>query len=144
MTNVIKRIPFFVCLFILQIPSHSAKAVSNSVNADTVKVTLLNGVPAIDVKKRDLGTIHVGDKVDASVLLFNRSKYRLEIADLVVSDPAMKLAPSQSWMIPEMKICLNGYVRFKTPRGKFRITAKVYYKGVKKPTIVVYEGNVIK
>jgi len=54
MTNVIKRILFFVCLFILQIPSHSAKAVSNSVNADTVKVTLLNGVPAIDVKKRDL------------------------------------------------------------------------------------------
>ncbi len=54
MTNVIKRILFFVCLFILQIPSHSAKAVSNSVNADTVKVTLLNGVPAIDVKKETL------------------------------------------------------------------------------------------
>jgi len=71
-------------------------------------------------------------------------KLELEIEKLVVSDPGMKFATSRPWMMPEWKISLEGYLKFKAPIGKFRGTIKVYYKGVKKPTIAVIEGNVVK
>ncbi|MDE5650681.1 MAG: hypothetical protein K2I35_06710 [Duncaniella sp.] len=135
-----KKYIVFTILFLFL----AIRAQGNDAIADSVNVTLMNGIPAVEVKMKNLGTIHVGNEVDASILLTNHSKHRLEIEDLVVSDRAMKIGVSQSWMIPEMTIAINGYVKFTKPIGKFRITAKVYYKGVKKPTIVVYEGNVVK
>ncbi|WP_303044854.1 hypothetical protein [Duncaniella muris] len=138
-----RRVIFITLFFMSQFAVYTAKAESEII-ADSVKVSLLRGFPAVKITKIDIGTVHVGEKVETGCALHNQSNRKLEIEKLVVSDPGMKFATSRPWMMPEWKISLEGYLKFKTPIGKFRGTIKVYYKGVKKPTIAVIEGNVVK
>lgn len=138
-----KHILCISLFFIVQFVTYTAKAESNII-ADSVNVTLLRGIPAVPIKKISIGTIHVGEKVENGCALYNQTKHRLDIEKLVVSDSGMEFKVSRSWMMPEWKIGLLGTLQFKVPIGKFRSTVKVYYKGVKKPTVVLFEGNVIK
>lgn len=140
----IKNIVSTAVLTMLSIAVLPARAESEKMIADSVNVTFMYGVPAVDVKKVSFGTVHRGESVRTGVCLHNQSKYDLEIKDIVYSNPDMKFGPTLDHIPPGTKIGFSGRIKVDGKPGKVRYTVKIYYKGVKKPTIAIFEGNIIK
>ena len=102
------------------------------------------GIPAVDVKKVNFGTVHLGEIVETGVVLCNNSKYRLDINKIVKSNADMNFIPTLEYIPSGTKIGLNGSIKVCGKPGEVRYTVKIYYKGVKKPTIAIFEGKAIK
>lgn len=110
---------------------------------DSVNVTLLYGWPATEVKEVNLGNIKVNQAIECGCALHNKGTSTLIISDVKTSYPSFKIGPSVSTIKPQHKIGFVGKLKV-NKTGDFLIPVEIYYKGVKRPTIVNFKGKATK
>lgn len=106
-------------------------------------VAIMYGVPAVEVKEVNLGTIKAGEEIICGCGLYNKGTSTLKISDVKISHPELKAGPSLTYIKPEMKIGFLGKLKFKSAIGNFYIKAQIYYFNITEPTIITFTGKVI-